>query len=220
MSLKPFEPLEEGRLLGRTQGEFARRLCLVFFDRVIRSAPEDRSDLMRTAFQSFGRPQYGDRFLLDSWCDTVYGRGFDPQQDLFSPFEVGPHSNVDILKTCSIDPATTQLLARTYQTSLRRKGWAFFDDQFKIRSLQLPEDHSHDSLHDWVRNDNIRLYPLYSLRLSHSAWSAKFTAEKWSLLFEKYSPKDFRDDFQAMSRFVADARAVADFGSNRIPQMI
>lgn len=142
MSLNPFEPLKGTYLPGRPQGEFATRLGLVFVDRVIRSTPKDRRDLMRTDFQAFGRPEYGDRFLLDSWCDIVYGRGFDPQQDPFSPFEVEPHCN-DILKTCSIDPAATQLLARTYQTSLRRKGWEFFDDQFKIRSLQLPELEGH-----------------------------------------------------------------------------
>ncbi|KAK7697278.1 hypothetical protein SLS64_013712 [Diaporthe eres] len=47
-----------------------------------------------------------------------------------------------------------------------------------------------------------------------------FTEQEWEeLVIKKYTPKDHRGDYQAMSQFVAGARAVVDFSSNQLPRL-
>lgn len=219
-------PLKGGYYPFKWSGEFGSRLGLAFLDRMIRSTTTDRRDFMRAAFHTFRRLSdgtlrpnfYQDTFLRPEWNRVVYERGYNTDQDTFSPLEVGPQCN-SILKTCSTDWPTIRFLTKKGPYALRMQGWAFFDGQSDLRSLDLPQDNSPSTIRDWVLNESRNPHAMCCAHICDSALSALFTEDEWSRLFEKYAPKDLGDDFEAMSRFVADVRAVVDFRSERIPQM-
>ncbi|KAG6364194.1 hypothetical protein INS49_005792 [Diaporthe citri] len=55
-------------------------------------------------------------------------------------------------------------------------------------------------------------------KIPDSVLAARFTEQELKeLVMDKYSPKDRRGDYQAMSQFVAGARAVVDFTSTQLP---
>lgn len=208
----------------RCDGGFGSRLGLVFLDRVTRSTPTDRRELMRGAFHTFGRrytlfPYYHDTFLRTPWHNLVARRGSLPGNGTAS-LEIGPHCN-PILQTFITHYATTRLLTDHESNKIRRRGWVFFDDKSRLRSLGIPHDSKPSSIHDWARRKRWSPLPLpfSQARGSFSALDARLTEDEWREVMEKYSPKDRRHDFQAMSRFVAGARAVVDFTSNTLPQL-
>lgn len=211
-----------------SDGGFGSRLGLAFLDRVTRSTPTDRREFMRSAFHTFGRPytlflRHHDNFLRDSWHSVVARRRSLPGNGTAS-LELGPHCN-PIFQTFITHDETTRLLAGNEQTpdpiinKIRSMGWVFFDDESRLRSLGLPHDCKPSSIDDWERWKRWNYPPFSNANISGSALATRLTEDEWREVMEKYSPKDRRHDFQAMSRFVAGARAVVDFTSDKLPQL-
>lgn len=214
--------LEHYHLLSKWfEGGFGSRLGLVFLDRVARSTPTDRREFMRGAFHTFDQlhtslPMHYDNFLRPSWHNVLSRRGGLLRNGTVS-LEVGPHCN-PILQTSLTHHATTRLLTTHGSNYLRRLGWVFFDDQTTLRSLGIPHDGKVSSIHDWVMKKHENPLSVLTAKISDSALAARFTEDEWKDLFmDKYSPKIY--DSQAMSRFVAGARAVVNFISDKLPQV-
>lgn len=188
------------------------RLGLGFLDRVIRSSVSERRDLMRSALnKSPGR--YGPGMFWRTWDECEHEDGF----------ELGPHCNPMIL-TVVFDFSVSELISDTpeAQHRLRSLGWVFFDDDSKLHALGLPHDAKASTIRKWVKRTHKQSgnSPPLKPAVPDSVLAARFTEDEWKeLVMKKYSPRDRRGHYQAMSRFVAGARAVVDFTSTQLPQI-
>lgn len=195
--------------------ESMTRLGLVFLDRLTRSSIAERRELMRNVFNNFLRPCHPS-FLWRYWDDVVYERctaeGFN--------LGVGPYCNS--MLQASTSSSIPKLIDMDEHHRLRRLGWVFFDDKSKLRSLGLPHHARASTMRRWFKKpENLRLseFPLEP-KMPDSALAARFTEQEWNeQVMEKYSFKDRREDYQAMSQFAAGARAVVDFTSTQLPHI-
>lgn len=191
------------------------RLGLVFLDRLTRSSIAERRELMRNALNNILTPDYPS-FLWRYWDDVVYERctaeGFN--------LGVGPYCNS--MLQASTSSSIAMLIDMDDHDRLRRLGWVFFDDKSKLRSLGLPHHARASTMRRWLEKpENLRPseFPLQP-KMPDSALGARFTETEWKeQVMEKYSPKDRRGDYQAMSQFTAGARAVVDFTSTKLPHI-
>lgn len=191
------------------------RLGLVFLDRLTRSSIAEGKELMRNALNNILRPGY-ESFLWRYWDEVVGERctaeGFK--------LGVGPYCN-SMLQASKSSPIAT-LIDLDDQHRLRRLGWVFFDDKSNLRSMGLPHHARASTMRRWFKKqENLGLseFPLQP-KMPDSALAARFTEQEWNeQVMEKYSPKDRRGDYQAMSQFAAGARAVVDFKSTQLPQI-
>lgn len=197
--------------------ESMSRLGLVFLDRMTRSTVAERGELMRCIFNNVLRPGQ-EHFLWEYWEDIVDKR---PTAE-GSALELGPHCNSTI-RISSRNSETINLIA-AYGTAnrLRSLGWVFFDDKSKLSSLGLPHCVRASTMHDWVRKEDDRNSSDFPDKpdVADMALDARLTQKEWNeLVIEKYSVKDRRGDYRAMSQFVAGARAVVDFRSTQLPHI-
>lgn len=197
--------------------ESMSRLGLVFLDRVARSTLGERRELVRSMFDKLPRP--GDTsYRWRHWDDIFYERC--TADGCFHG--VGPHCN-SLIQTSSSSYAIIEII-NIYggHHHLRRLGWVFFDDKSKLRSLGLPHQAAYFTMRDWLDKADNRGPNLSLLKpqMPDSALAARFTEQEWKeLVMDKYSTKDRRGDYQAMSQFVAGARAVVDFTSTQLPHL-
>lgn len=195
------------------------RLGLVFLDRLIKSTVEDRRELMRNAFNGLMHKPLQYRFLWRYWDDVRHDVRSAPGR---TEFEVGPYCNTMILTSSINDSVAESIDIDGAHHLLRRLGWVFFDDRSKIQSLGLPCDANASTIRDWLEkpeNKGGNGFPRLP-RISDLALTARFTEQEWKeLVIGKYSLKDRRSDYQAMSQFVAGARAVVDFTSTQLPHL-
>ncbi|KAI7774059.1 hypothetical protein LA080_009420 [Diaporthe eres] len=137
-------------------------------------------------------------------------------------FGLGPHCN-SMVQTASSNHSITDLMnlcGGTYR--LRRLGWVFFDDRSKLRSLGIPHHASVSTMRVWLNKTENQEFNQhwYKRDIPHEVLETLFTEQEWEeLVIKKYTPKDHRGDYQAMSQFVAGARAVVDFSSNQLPRL-
>lgn len=210
-----FASLEKHRLFDWK--ESMSRLGLVFLDRVARSTLAERREFMRSVLNRFLSP--GDTsYLWRYWGDIVHKRCTVEGLSL----GVGPHCN-SMIQISSNNCAITESMRRYRGDKLlRRLGWVFFDDKSKLRFLGLPRRARASAIRKWLNKTENRgpnISPLKP-KIPDSALAARFTEQEWEdLVLKKYSPKDLRGDYQAMSHFVAGARAVVDFTSTQLPQI-
>lgn len=195
--------------------ESMTRLGLVFLDRLTRSSIAERRELMRNVFNNFLRPCHPS-FLWRYWDDVVYERctaeGFN--------LGVGPYCNSMLQASTSSSIPT--LIDMDEHHRLRRLGWVFFDDKSKLRSLGLPHHARASTMRHWLKKPENLRPSAYSLqpKMPGAGLAARFTEKEWNeQVMEKYSLKDRRGDYQAMSQFAAGARAVVDFTSTQLPQI-
>lgn len=197
--------------------ECMSRLGLVFLDRMTRSTVAERGELMRCVLNRIQRPD-GDCFLWSYWHDIMSLRSAAEGFVL----GLGPHCN-SMIRISSTNCEITELICiHDAHRRLGHLGWVFFDDESKLRSLGLPHRVRVSDVRDWfekAENNGWNGFPLPP-NMPESAWAAGFTRQEWNdLVVEKYSLKDHRGDYEAMSRFAAGARAVVDFRSTQLPHI-
>lgn len=194
------------------------RLGLVFLDRVCRSDLADRRELMRSAFNVFlSRQGNNCNYLWRYWDEVVNERCMWPGPEV----KIGPYCNPMVQTAINNDSITT-LVDQFGARRLRSLGWVFLDDKSKLRALGLPYNAKASTMRNWVdKTDKEKdTWPPRPPKIPLSALTARFTEEEWKeMVMDKYAPKDRRGDYQAMSRFVAGARAVVDLTSDRLPQI-
>lgn len=197
--------------------ESMSRLGLVFLDRVTRSTLQERREIMRNTLNMIlGLYEYR---LIGAYADDIthVSRAAEGLSDGF-----GPHCNSMIWTSCS-NSSITELIHTDYDLCrLRRLGWAFFDDKSRLRSLGLPRHTGASTIRGWLKRAENRRHTPFPLRpkIPDSALAALFTEKEWEeLVMDRYSPKDRRYNYQAMSQFVTDVRAVVDFTSTQLPHI-
>jgi hypothetical protein len=193
------------------QGELGSRLGLVFLGRVIQSTLADRRGLMRSTFHAF-RGLLCDTFLQPHWNRFHKRRVVMEGGSL----ELGPYCN-PMLRTFSNDERLIQMLGSYATFSLRRLGWVLLDDLSRFRALGLPLE----AKASWFTDEALQqIEPRLHRAMSSSALTVLLTEDEWRNLSAKnYTRRDRQDDFEAMTRFVAGARAVVDLTSNQLPRM-
>lgn len=197
--------------------ESVSRLGLVFLDRVTKSTAAKRRDLMRSAFNNL-LESYDDSFLWRDWDDVVNERSTAHGFSL----GLGPHCN-SMIQTSSSNSSITDLMnVHGGAHRLRLLGWVFFDDRSKLRSLGIPHHATVSTMLEWLNKAENQDFNQnwYKDDVPHEVLETLFTKKEWEeLVMRKYTPKDRRDDYQAMSQFVAGARAVVDFSSTQLPHL-
>lgn len=196
--------------------ESISRLGLTFLDRMTRSTLAERREVMRSAFNEFLAP-YDTHFLGKKWGNVVAHGLYATMGDGCG---FGPHCN-PMIRTSGSYLSIAQLInSHGAQNRLRRLGWVFFDDKSRIHSLGLPH-HTQTSIRNWLHRAENKHSHRFSPRpeILSAALAVHVTEEEWKKLLEKYSPKDYRGDYQAMSQFAAGARAVVNFTSKRLPKI-
>lgn len=195
------------------------RLGLVFLHRMTTSTLAERTELMRSAVSNVLAPQL-DPFLWLCWTDVV--RKPRGHWNVSRVREVGPHCN-PIIQACTRDAELTDLIDTTgIGDRLRSMGWVFFDDKLKLDYLDFPQHANSSSFEEWLTRIDWDLAEVSCLGsgIPDSASASRFTEEEWmEIIMERFSDKDYRDDYQAKCRFVARVRAVVDFTSTRLPQI-
>lgn len=204
--------LTPDRMSGWT--ESVSRLGLVFLDRVTRSSPEDCRELFQGVFSDFENNT--GQLSWQAWWDTL-SRTRDVRA-----FGVGPHCNPLIQTARSHSLIRDAMAKHEPYGRLRSLGWVFFDDKTKIRSLGLPPHPTDFSILAWLYKTpkEERHGPTFEPRLHDRESTARFTKEEWEELgLQKYSLKDYSEDYRALSQFDAGARAVVNFTSNHLPKI-
>lgn len=195
------------------------RLGLVFLHRMTTSTLAERTELMRSAVSNMLAPQL-DPFLWRCWNNVV--RRPRGHWNVSRVREVGPHCN-PIIQACTRDAELIDLIATTeIDDRLRSMGWVFFDDKLKLDSLGFPQHANSFGFEEWLPRIELDMADVSSLGwgIPDSASASRFTEEEWmEMVMERFSDKDYRDDYQAKSRFVARVRAVVDLTSTRLPQI-